>query len=69
MSPLDRERIGMRKFFESGGAFIAVALLCFAAGVLAENGGVFTGLGAFWLVLAAIVRGRNTKKQPDEDRS
>jgi hypothetical protein len=59
----------MRKFFESGGAFMAVALLCFAAGLIAENGGVFIGVGAFWLVMAVIVRGRSTKKQPPEDKS
>jgi len=59
----------MKKFFQSGGAFMVVALLCFAAGVLSDNGAVFTGVGAFWLVMAIVVRAKNTKKQPPPDKS
>ncbi len=59
----------MKKFFQSGGAFLVVALLCFAAGVLSDNKAVFTGVGAFWLVMAIVVRARNTKKQPPPDKS
>jgi len=59
----------MKKFFQSGGAFMVVALLCFAAGVLSDNAAVFTGVGAFWLVMAIVVRAKNTEKQPPPDKS
>jgi len=52
----------MRKFFESGGLFMVVALICAVAGVLSENGTVFISLGAFWMIMAVIVRSRNAKK-------
>ena len=42
----------MRKFVQSGGAFMVVALLCFATGVLSDKGAMFIGVGAFWLVMA-----------------
>ena len=42
----------MRKFVQSGGAFMVVALLCFATDVLSDKGAVFIGVGAFWLVMA-----------------
>ncbi len=56
----------MRKFFESGGFFMAVALLCLVAGIVAENGGVFVSLGGFWLIMAIVVRGKNAKKPPED---
>ncbi len=54
----------MRKFFQSGAAFIVVALVCFAAGVASENGPTFIALGGFWMIMAIIVRGKNLKKPP-----
>jgi len=54
----------MKKFFQSGVAFLVVAMLCFAAGALSKQGAVFTALGAFWLVMAIVMKARNTKKQP-----
>jgi len=53
----------MKKFFQSGGAFMLVALLCIAAGLLSGNRGVVAA-GAFWLIVAIAVRARSTKKQP-----
>ena len=54
----------MRKFFESGWAFMVVAVICFAAGMISERGGTFVALGAFWLIMAIIARGKNVKKSP-----
>lgn len=51
----------MRKFVESGAAFLIVALLCFVAGVVAENGTAFIGIGGFWVIMAVIVRSKNAK--------
>jgi succinate-acetate transporter protein len=57
----------MQRFFQSGGVFMVVALLCFVAGVVSENGSVFISIGAFWMIMAIIVRGKNAKKQSSED--
>jgi succinate-acetate transporter protein len=59
----------MQKFFRSGAAFMLVALLCVAAGLISENGTVFIGVGVFWLIMAIIVRGKNAKKPPSEGDS
>ena len=53
----------MRKFFESGLAFMLVALVSIAVGLLAGRPAL-GALGAVWLVLAIAVRARSTKKQP-----
>jgi succinate-acetate transporter protein len=52
----------MRKFFESGLAFMLLALVSIAVGLLSGRPalGVF---GVLWLVLAIAVRARSTKKQ------
>ena len=42
-----------------------VALMCFAAGAVADNGGVFVGIGAFWLVMAIIIRSKSTKNSDE----
>jgi hypothetical protein len=60
------ERQYMKKFFESGVAFMVVALISYVAAMRAENGSVFMGLGAFWLIMAIIVRSRNAKKSAKE---
>lgn len=52
----------MRKFFESGLAFMLVALVWIAVGLLSGRPGL-GALGALWLVLAIVVRARSTKKQ------
>lgn len=73
----------MKKFFQSGVAFMVVALLCLVAGVLCVASGVlsekgtvftvvgavFTSMGAFWLVIAIIMRAKNTEKQTPPDQS
>lgn len=48
----------MKRFFRSGAFFMVVALLCFAAGVIAENGHIFLGIGVVWLVIAIVTRAR-----------
>ena len=59
----DQRRGGiMRKFFESGLAFMLVALVWIAVGLLSGRPGL-GALGVFWLVLAIAVRARSTKKQ------
>jgi hypothetical protein len=57
----------MKRFFQSGGAFMVVALLCIASGIIAENGAVFMGVGVFWLIMAIVVRGAHAKKTPGRD--
>ncbi|MFH1218903.1 MAG: hypothetical protein V1694_00415 [Candidatus Eisenbacteria bacterium] len=52
----------MRKFFESGLAFMLVALVWIAVGLLSGRPGL-GALGVFWLVPAIAVRARSTKKQ------
>jgi hypothetical protein len=52
----------VRKFFESGLAFMLVAVVSIAVGLLSGR----PGLGAFgvlWLVLAIAMRVRSAKKQ------
>jgi hypothetical protein len=56
----------MKKFVQSGGAFMVVAVLCVASGLIAENGGVFISVGAFWFIMAMIVRGKYKKKPPED---
>jgi succinate-acetate transporter protein len=58
----------MKTFVKSGGAFMVVALLCFAAGLRSESGAVFNAVGAFWLVMAIVVRAKNSKKQAPPDQ-
>ena len=60
----DKRRTVMRKFFQLGGVFMVVALLCFAAGALSDKGATSFVLGAFWLVIAIAMRAKNAKKQP-----
>ena len=52
----------MRKFFESGLAFMLVALVWIAVGLLSGRPG-WGAFGVLWLVLAIAVRARSTKKQ------
>ena len=52
----------MRTFLQSGGAFLLVALLCLAAGLVADNGAFLFAAGGFWLVAAVIVRAKSAKK-------
>jgi flagellar biosynthesis component FlhA len=51
----------MRKFFESGLAFMIVALVWIAVGLLSGRPGL-GALGVIWIVLAIAVRAKNTKK-------
>ena len=60
---------GMKKFTQSGGFFMLVALICFVAGFTAENGTVFMSIGGFWLVMAIIARSKYAKKQPPASHS
>jgi hypothetical protein len=59
----------VKKFFESGGAFMVVAMICIATGLISENGVVFTAAGVFWLIMAIIAKGKYAKKKPPEDES
>ncbi|MBI2619180.1 MAG: hypothetical protein HYW57_03785 [Ignavibacteriales bacterium] len=55
----------MQRFFQSGAAFLVVALICMIAGVVSDNAGVFVSIGAFWLIMALIMMGKNAKKPSD----
>jgi Na+/melibiose symporter-like transporter len=59
----------MKKFFQSGGAFIVVALLCVVAGLISRDGSAFTIIAAVWLILAIIMRAKNAKKPPGDKSS
>lgn len=52
----------MRTFSRTAAFFLVVGLICFAAGVLSQGRGVFFGVGAFWLVIAMIVRAKDAKR-------
>jgi len=52
----------VRKFFESGLAFMLLALVSIAVGLLSGKLGLGV-LGVLWLALAIAVRARSTKKQ------
>ncbi len=56
----------MQKFFQSGGAFMVVGLLFVGVGFISKNGALFTILGAFWFIMAIIVRARYAKKPPGD---
>ena len=56
----------MKKFFQSGGAFMVVALLCFAASALSKHGAVFAG--AFWVVMAIVVRAKYGSTSHSQDK-
>ena len=53
----------MKKLFESGMAFMIVALLCFVAAIVSQNGALFVSVGGFWLIMAIIVRSKSVKNQ------
>jgi|GEM_PF-1343976 len=59
----------MKKFVQSGGAFMLVALLCIGAALLSDHKGALVGIGAFWLIMAIIVRGNYAKKQKNTEKS
>ncbi len=52
----------MKKFFQSGGAFMLVALICIAAGLLSGSRGAGAA-GALLLIMAIAVRASSAKKQ------
>ncbi len=52
----------MKKFFQSGGAFMVVALLSIGSGLISENGVFFISAGAFWFIMAIIVRSKYAKQ-------
>ena len=52
----------MQKFFRSGAAFMVVALLSIAAGLISERKTVFLSAGAVWFIMAIFVRAKNAKK-------
>ncbi len=51
----------MRRFFQSGYAFIVVALLSFIAAMNSARPTVFISVGAVFLILALAVRKKNRK--------
>lgn len=59
----------MRKFFQSGGAFMLLALLCIGTALLSDHKGTLVGIGVFWLIMAIIVRGNYAKKQQASGKS
>ncbi|MFZ1946996.1 MAG: hypothetical protein WAW06_05570 [bacterium] len=58
----------MRKFFESGLAFMLLALVTIGVGLLSGRPGL-GAVGVLWIVLAIAVRARSTKKQSPKDES
>ncbi len=59
----------MKQFFQSGAAFLIVALLCFAAALFSHHHAVFTGVGGVWLLVAIAVRRKSLSARPFEERS
>ncbi|MBM3286120.1 MAG: hypothetical protein FJY88_02045 [Candidatus Eisenbacteria bacterium] len=60
----------MKRFFESGGAFMLVALLCIAAGLISGSRGAGAA-GALLLIMAIAMRARSSKKRlatPESER-
>ena len=56
----------MREFFESGALYLIVGLLCMVAGVISERTVVFVAIGGFWVIMAVVVRAKNTTKGKHE---
>jgi hypothetical protein len=52
----------MKRFFESGLAFLLLGLVSIAVGLLSGRPGL-GAVGVLWLVLAIALRARRTKKQ------
>lgn len=48
----------MHRLFDSGIAFILVALLSFLAGIKSGNYGIWMPIGGIWLIIAFVVRRR-----------
>ncbi len=46
----------MQRFVRSGAAFIVVAFLCIAAGLLSKHGTTWTIIGFVWLIIAIGTR-------------
>ncbi len=61
----------MRKHFESGLAFMIVAMLSIGAGLLLVTSGArgnglgFLSAGGFWLIIAIVARSKSTNKRAD----
>ncbi|MFH1279272.1 MAG: hypothetical protein ABIK65_12940 [Candidatus Eisenbacteria bacterium] len=53
----------MKKFFESGAAFMVVALIMVFVGFLPGNSGVLVGAGGFWLIMAIVTHSKYKKNQ------
>jgi len=56
----------VQKFFPSGIAFMLVALLCFATGLIATSRTVWVSIGGVWLIVAIITRRKNAATPPAE---
>lgn len=56
----------MRRFFESGLAFMVVGLLCMVAAVISEQTAVFIALGTFWWIVAFAVRAKHAEEASGE---
>jgi hypothetical protein len=50
----------MKRFFQSGGAFMLVALICIATGLLSGKPAL-GAVGVIWLILAIAVRAKSAK--------
>lgn len=59
----------MKRFVQSGGAFMVVALLCFASAIISDNWTISGSVGGFWVVMAIVVRGKYKKEKSSGDKS
>ena len=49
----------MRRVFESGMGFLAVAMVCMVVAVITDQTALFIALGVFWMIVAVAVRAKN----------
>jgi hypothetical protein len=54
----------MKKFFQSGTAFLVIALLFFLTALVGDKAAVFVCLGSFWMILGIVTRAKYGKPSP-----
>lgn len=54
----------MKKFFQSGMAFLVISLLFFVTAAVTDKAAVFICLGSFWMIMGIVARAKYSKPSP-----
>ena len=58
----------MKRFFQSGIAFLLIALLFFVTAMVADSPAAFICLGVFWMIVGATVHRRYRSRDAKESK-